>query len=90
MNVLSPTETMWSRPSMPKAAAFGISFASACGEPAISSRVPTAISVGGGGSFHVPAFVGETMMTMLGYGVFITVGAYGLLYYIVRRVNERL
>jgi len=32
----------------------------------------------------------ELMMIMLNYGVFVTVAAYGLLFHIVRRVNERL
>jgi len=40
--------------------------------------------------FQLPPAAAELMMTMMSYGVFVTVVAYGLLFYIVRRVNERL
>ena len=45
---MSPTATLWSRFGMSSARAFGISGASSCGEPAMWSLVPTAISVGAG------------------------------------------
>ena len=38
----------------------------------------------------VPRAARDIMMIMMNYGVFVTVAAYGLLYHIVRRVNERL
>ena len=34
--------------------------------------------------------LGSAIVPIMNYGVFVTVAAYGLLYYIVRRVNERL
>ncbi|HEY0133740.1 MAG TPA: DUF4328 domain-containing protein [Nannocystis sp.] len=34
--------------------------------------------------------LGNAIVPIMNYGVFVTVAAYGLLYYIVRRVNERL
>lgn len=32
----------------------------------------------------------EIMMMTMNYGIFVEIGAYGLLWYIVRSVNERL
>lgn len=39
---------------------------------------------------NLPPAARDLMITMMNYGVFVTVAAYGLLLHIVRRVNERL
>ncbi len=41
-------------------------------------------------AFSMPMIPKDLMIVMLNYGVFVTVAAYGLLFHIVRRVNERL
>ena len=40
--------------------------------------------------FNLPRPIAEAVFPMMSYSVFITAGAYLLLYHIVRRVNERL
>src|SRR6185312_8952649 len=46
LNTLSPTASMWSRPGIGSARAFGMAAASSSAEPAMGSLVPIAISVG--------------------------------------------